>query len=77
MKNLITALALTAFFASPVLAKTAARHRTDATQDLSVQAAQRYQAQTWGGNAPSGGRDPDANIRSELNRDYGQSQGAY
>ncbi len=23
------------------------------------------------------GQDPDANVRSELNRDYGQSMGAY
>jgi hypothetical protein len=77
MKKLITALALIAFFASPVLAKTATHHRADSAQGYSMQTAPRYQAQTWGGNALSGGRDPDANIRSELNRDYGQSLGAY
>jgi len=78
MKAVITAVALATFFASPVFAKTLVNHHRAAataasTQGLYLQAAPRYQAPL----GTTGGQDPDANIRSELNRDYGQSQGAY
>jgi hypothetical protein len=77
MKKLITAVALTMFFASPVLAKTVNHHRAASTQGLYMQVAPAYQAGSWGTDTLNGGRDPDANVRSELNRDYGQSMGAY
>jgi len=79
MKAVITAVALATFFASPVFAKTPVNHHRAAataasTQGLYLQAGPRYQAAPLG---TTGGQDPDSNIRSELNRDYGQSLGAY
>jgi hypothetical protein len=82
MKAVITAVALATFFASPVFAKTLVNHHRAAataasTQGLYMQAAPRYQGAPLGTSGTTGGQDPDSNIRSELNRDYGQSQGAY
>jgi hypothetical protein len=79
MKAVITAVALATFFASPVFAKTYANHhRATSTQGLYMQAAPAYRADppvVAGGRIV--GQDPDANVRGELNRDYGSSVGAY
>jgi len=74
MTRLITAVALATFFASPVLAKTINHHHAGGT----MQTAPSYRADPpvfEGGRYI--GQDPDANVRSELNRDYGSSEGAY
>jgi hypothetical protein len=73
MTRLITAVALATMFASPVLAKTF-HHQAGGY----VQTAPAYRSDpsvVEGGRYI--GRDPDANVRSELYRDYGSSEGAY
>ena len=78
MKSVITAIAMATLFASPVLAKTPVNHhRAAQAQGLYMQAAPAYRAAPTVEGGRLIGQDPDANVRGELNRDYGQSMGAY
>jgi len=74
----MTAIALATFIAAPAFAKTVAHKHSSApsTQGQSTQGLYNQAAPAFGG-APFGGQDPSANVRSELQRDYGQSMGAY
>jgi hypothetical protein len=73
MKKLMTAIALAIFVAAPAFAKTAAHkhHPAPSTRGLYMQSVPSFS------NTPFGGRDPDPNVRTELQRDFGQSEGAY
>jgi hypothetical protein len=72
MKTLITAVTLAALVATPALAKTVVHKHPAAppAQGLYLQAEPSY-------GTPNRVQDPDPNIRSELQRDIGQSEGAY
>ncbi len=72
MKKFVTAVALAALVATPALAKTVV-HKHPAPQSAQGLYLQAEPSNT----TPSRGQDPDPNIRSELQRDYGQSLGAY
>jgi hypothetical protein len=72
MKTLITAVALATLATTPAFAKTVV-HKHPApppAQGLYMQAEPSK-------GTPNRVQDPDPNIRSELQRDIGQSQGAY
>ncbi len=73
MKKLMTAIALATFIAAPAFAKTVAHkhHTAPSTRGLYMQSVPSFS------NTPFGGQDPDPNVRTELQRDFGQSEGAY